>query len=385
MKLNYLRDVGEAKAIVERLMAEPILGMDVETCPLEKYVKPLSKKDKPGVDPYRAEIRLVSFAAHDGRVAVFDMRHIQFDTLRPLTAVPWCVFNGSFEYRFFHKAGIECPKLHDVQLLDRLVSFRRPNEQKLAVVAKDVLGMTLDKGEQISDWNATELSDNQLRYAAMDALATIRAANVLRDKVIESGQERIYTLWTDVLPILSRATLDGLVFDWKGHGAIMEVWEAERAGYLKRLQETGSNPELNPRSPKDMNEWFDLNLSENEKESWPKTKRGDYQRGKKVVPIHGEHIEALSPLSKYLSLSLRLSNFGAGYLKVKNPVTGMLHPSFNIGGTVTGRLSSDKPNAQNAPSESGFRSLFLPDPGHVFVAADYDQIELRVAAMLSPG
>lgn len=62
---------------------------------------------------------------------------------------------------------------------------------------------------------------------------------------------------------------------------------------------------------------------------------------------------------------------------------GRVHTSFLLHGTTTGRLSSRNPNLQNVPRGSRLRSLFVPGPGNVFVQADYGQIELRVAAILS--
>lgn len=53
------------------------------------------------------------------------------------------------------------------------------------------------------------------------------------------------------------------------------------------------------------------------------------------------------------------------------------------GGTATGRLSSQSPNMQNLPRNGGIRKFFVPDPGYVFVYADYSQVELRIAAHLS--
>ncbi len=54
---------------------------------------------------------------------------------------------------------------------------------------------------------------------------------------------------------------------------------------------------------------------------------------------------------------------------------------------ATGRLSSSEPNLQNIPArgEMGrrFRQAFIPEAGHLFLAADYSQIELRVLAQLS--
>src|SRR5690606_1530441 len=70
-----------------------------------------------------------------------------------------------------------------------------------------------------------------------------------------------------------------------------------------------------------------------------------------------------------------------------NPETGRIHTSFNQTVTSTGRLSSSDPNLQNIPvrTELGaeIRKGFIPADGHVFLAADYSQIELRVLAHLS--
>jgi DNA polymerase-1 len=57
--------------------------------------------------------------------------------------------------------------------------------------------------------------------------------------------------------------------------------------------------------------------------------------------------------------------------------------SRDSGGTVTGRLSSQNPNLQNLPRGAGIKQFFVPDPGTVFVYADYSQLELRIAAHLS--
>ena len=60
---------------------------------------------------------------------------------------------------------------------------------------------------------------------------------------------------------------------------------------------------------------------------------------------------------------------------------GRVHADYNVHGTVTGRLSSSNPNFQNIPYS--LRDMFVPDGGMVFVGADYDQLELRLAAALA--
>jgi len=70
-----------------------------------------------------------------------------------------------------------------------------------------------------------------------------------------------------------------------------------------------------------------------------------------------------------------------------NPETGRVHTSYSLTGAQTGRLSSTDPNLQNIPirTETGrqIRDAFVAEPGNVILAADYSQIELRLAAHIA--
>jgi DNA polymerase I len=92
-------------------------------------------------------------------------------------------------------------------------------------------------------------------------------------------------------------------------------------------------------------------------------------------------------LMEYRELSKLESTYIDALPALVNPRTNRLHSSFNQTVAATGRLSSSDPNLQNIPirRELGrdIRRGFVPAPGHVFVAADYSQIELRLLAHLS--
>lgn len=62
-----------------------------------------------------------------------------------------------------------------------------------------------------------------------------------------------------------------------------------------------------------------------------------------------------------------------------------LHGNFNIGGTVSGRLSSSKPNLQQIPSGSTFgkliKSCFSAPKGWIFAGADFNSLEDYISAL----
>lgn len=93
-------------------------------------------------------------------------------------------------------------------------------------------------------------------------------------------------------------------------------------------------------------------------------------------------------LLDYRQLTKLKSTYIDALPKLINPRTGRVHSSYNQTVTSTGRLSSSDPNFQNIPirTEIGreIRKAFIPiDKDHLFIDADYSQIELRIMAHLS--
>ncbi len=104
-----------------------------------------------------------------------------------------------------------------------------------------------------------------------------------------------------------------------------------------------------------------------------------------------EELRKVHPIIENILTYRTLSKLKSGYVdSLPNLIytkTGRIHTSYNQTVAATGRLSSSDPNLQNIPIKSNIgkkiREAFIPEKGHLFLSADYSQVELRVLAHLS--
>lgn len=98
--------------------------------------------------------------------------------------------------------------------------------------------------------------------------------------------------------------------------------------------------------------------------------------------------EILSALIGYGQVQKILSTFIPAFEQgIKKADDGIiwLHGSFNLGGTVSGRLSSSDPNLQNIPANSVYGKLikeaFMGPVGWLFCGADFNSLEDYISAL----
>lgn len=84
---------------------------------------------------------------------------------------------------------------------------------------------------------------------------------------------------------------------------------------------------------------------------------------------------------KHLLEYRKLTKLRANFTKDLRWSDGRVHTSFNVHGTVGGRLSSSKPNLQQLPK--AMRPQFRASDGMVLIAADYSQLEYKVGVALA--
>lgn len=98
-----------------------------------------------------------------------------------------------------------------------------------------------------------------------------------------------------------------------------------------------------------------------------------------------EHHHPIVPLLR--SYKKKTKMYGSFIEGVMGKVQGdTLYPSFNVNGTVTGRISHSEPNMGQMPSKgewSKIRGIFVPPPGRKLITCDYGQLEVVIAAHFS--
>jgi DNA polymerase-1 len=220
---------------------------------------------------------------------------------------------------------------------------------------------------------------------AESADLTGRLATALRHDVENSGLQRTYDeIDFPLVPVLQRMEKAGVRIDHKALVEMSSRLEYEIDVKAKEIYEL-AGLEFNISSPKQLGDvlFNKLNL--------PKPVK--YGKGK-TISTAVDVLEGLAEehdvprlVLEYRQLTKLKSTYVDALPALLNPASGRLHTTFGQTGTATGRLSSANPNLQNIPirTELGreIRAAFTADSGHVLLAADYSQIELRLLAHFS--
>jgi len=214
---------------------------------------------------------------------------------------------------------------------------------------------------------------------------TGRLTTALRREVEVAGLLKVYEeIDLPLVPVLARMESVGVKIDRKALSEMSSRLEREINAKAREIYEC-CGQEFNISSPKQLGDvlFNKLNL--------PKPVK--YGKGRTISTavdvlegLAANH-EAPRLVLEYRQLTKLKSTYVDALPALLNPATGRLHTTFGQTGTATGRLSSANPNLQNIPirTELGreIRAAFTVEPGHVLLAADYSQIELRLLAHFS--
>lgn len=121
------------------------------------------------------------------------------------------------------------------------------------------------------------------------------------------------------------------------------------------------------------------------KDGVKKGKTGYSTGASELAKLRGLH-PIIDQISRYREYTKLKSTYIDALPKLVDK-QGRLHTTFTLDVAATGRLSSHNPNLQNIPTRTdigqAIRQAFVPSRGNIFVSADYNQFELRLAAIMA--
>lgn len=327
-----------------------------------------------------------------------------------------------------HGLDVLSKRMHDTKIIAYLA---------INSTAGNVLGLKPLAHEFAGNWAKDDIKDIRkipldelLQYNLVDALST----HYVRDKywpiMVQDNQLDLYNgLMLPSLKLIIQIELSGMPMN---DSKIVEVKQAlydeqqshltaiKTSGVIKALQlllqETAWNKDYEDRKakaknpgkilPKNKAAFEDKGFNPN---SGPQLQRLLYElMGLPVLDLtdtkqpatgaetieklinHTEepaYKELLNALIGYGKVTKILSTFIPAFERGILKEDGMryLHGSFNLGGTVSGRLSSSDPNMQNLPAGSDFgkviKTCFQAPDGWLFAGADFNSLEDYISAL----
>ena len=175
---------------------------------------------------------------------------------------------------------------------------------------------------------------------------------------------------------------------------LKEQWVVEKNKKLKVKRVTITDcpdTEFNPNSDKQLQELLFRRLG---LPSLGKTNAGQPSTKGKVIKALKNHtddpqiISLLEALVDFKDVVIILTTFISAFEKAVQGPSGQwyIFGNFNLGGTVSGRLSSNGPNMQNIPATGSkyakiIKECFVAIAGWLFVGLDFSSLEDRISAL----
>ena len=373
---QLVNTAADLQAVCAEASALQAIGVDTETTDL---------------DPYKGQLRLIQIAVSPTAVKIIDLRKFpapktnpDLDCLRELFLAqrPTKVLhNAKFDAKWLKlHVGAELGGVFDTLLGSQILAAGETDRRhNLADVTYEFIGEELDKSEQISDWNADELSLSQLEYAAKDAGVVLRIREKMIERLKAENLIEVAKLEFDCVEPVAHLELAGIFLDkerWSEQLKKVKKVQTVVADELQEMLSVGAlQGSLFGRT--------EINLDSHTQLTEALTRLGvplpATTRNWQLEPL-AEQYPVVKKLLEYRSIQKAITSYGENILEYINPKTGRIHADFRQIGAPTGRMSCNNPNIQQVPHGEEYRRCFRAPAGRKFIISDYSQIELRILA-----
>ena len=351
--------------------ANPI-GISFALKPKEAYYVPVAAhreadgKTSPFIDPEKVRSLLASLL-YDSKMII-------------------AAHNAKFDYKVSRGWGFDRWKC---RIWDTMVAAWIDDPQRmnysldsLSLYYFDYTAVSFDsvvpKGKTFADVPLAEAC----RYSAEDADLALRMMRRLGPKLEKAGSLKLFLeLEMPLLPILAEMEGEGIRIKKE----TLSGYGEELFDEMNKIQEkvwSMVGHEFNLGSPKQLQ---DVLFVERKLKPTKKIKTG-FSTDVDVLEELAREDPVPELILRHRTLAKLKSTYIDGLVNLADK-NDRIHTSFIQTGTATGRLSSREPNLQNIPvrEKEGrrIREAFAAKSDHVFISADYSQIELVVLTHLS--
>jgi DNA polymerase I len=396
------------RSAYETVVGEEALGRWIDEAERNGLVAIDTETD--GFDCVTATLVGISLATECGKACYIPLEHGGHDLLnerppqlaaelvlaklKPLLEDPAVLkigHNLKFDWVVFDRRGIKVAPYDDTLVMSFNLDAGGLNSHSMDDLAKKHLDHQCLSYKELCGTGQKQIKFNQVpldkatEYAAEDADVTLRLWTRFKNRMPHERVTRVYEMVDrPLVSVIARMESEGVKVDREELGRLSQEFSGEIARLEEKIcGEAGCTFTIG--SPQQLG---DVLFNQMGLKGGRKGKSGTWSTDvNELERLSREGVPIASMVLEWRQLSKLKSTYTDALQEQINRETGRVHTSYSLSGAQTGRLSSTEPNLQNIPirTEIGrrIRDSFVAEPGYVIMAADYSQIELRLAAHMA--